>query len=119
MTVNEECLERDEWRCFKCGEVLRDSWPGYSCHHRQLKSGGGSDTLENRISLCGSGSMGCHGLVHARPRWARMAGFIVSRYDNPADVSVIHWQHGPVYLTADGGIITGTEHLARGGGDGT
>ncbi len=107
MTTAEQLVwARDEGLCFKCGAVLSSYWPGYSCHHRQLKSGGGSDTPENRVMLCGSGVTGDHGWAHAIRAEAQELGFIVSRYANPADVPVKHWRLGMVYLTADGRIIT-------------
>lgn len=106
-TIALQCLERDRGRCFKCGTELTQTWPGYSCHHRQLRSGGGPDTLENRIMLCGSGtSPNCHGWVHGHPHVSRENGWIVSRYANPGDEPVLHWKHGLVYLTANGDIIS-------------
>jgi hypothetical protein len=103
-------MDRDGGRCFRCGEPLRDGW--YSCHHRKLKSGGGTDSLDNRIMLHGSGTTGCHGWVHAHPQLARESGWLVSRYAEPGEVPVLHWERGMVYLLADGRVET-TEERAR------
>jgi hypothetical protein len=103
-TPREDCIERDGSACFRCGISL-GGWPGGSCHHRRLRSGGGTTTLDNLIMLCGSGTTGCHGWVHKHAQEARSNGWIVSRYGTgPADVPVRHWQRGLVYLTEDGSV---------------
>jgi hypothetical protein len=109
-TVEALVWERDEGRCFRCGAPLRASWPGYSCHHRQPKGmggGGGADTPENRIMLCGSGSSPhCHFWVHSHPQLARAEGWLVSRNGvlKPEEVPVRHWQRGMVLLDSQGGV---------------
>lgn len=105
-------LFRDDGQCFKCGVlVFADRWPGYSSHHRRLRSGQGSDTFENRITLCGSGTTGCHGWVHHHRAEADANGWIVSRYGpDPADVPVLHWRRGKVHLTVDGRVLTPAEY---------
>lgn len=102
MSVEADALERDGGRCFRCGTVVLSV--SRSCHHRKLRSGGGPDSLENRITLCGSGTTGCHGYVHHHPREARESGFIVSRYAEPGEAPVLHHQLGWVFLVPDGGI---------------
>ena len=49
-------------------------------HHRRLRSQGGLNTASNILALCGTGSTGCHGHIHARPEWARERGFLLSAY---------------------------------------
>jgi hypothetical protein len=97
-------------------------WAGYSCHHRQLRSGGGADTPGNLIMLCGSGSSDhCHLYVHAHSEEARREGWIVSRHalSSPAGVPVRHWQLGMVYLADDGRVISMAElEAARDDDDG-
>lgn len=97
------CWERDEHRCFRCGAYLSSAWPGYSCHHRQLQGSGGPDTPENRIMLCGSGTTGCHGWVHANPAVARAHGWLVSKFTgHPELVPAEHHSRGWLLLAADG-----------------
>lgn len=104
-TPREDCLERDDRKCFRCGVALSGGWSGASCHHRRLRSGGGTTTLDNLIMLCGSGTSGCHGWVHKHVQEARSNGWIVSRYGTgPAEVPVRHWQWGLVYLLEDGSV---------------
>ena len=61
---------RDGWRCRECGKVGR-----LEVHHvRPLKDGGSND-LDNLLTLC----VGCHKAAHKRPvsaeraEWDRLA----------------------------------------------
>jgi hypothetical protein len=92
--VNEEpttigllILGRDRYRCVRCGVEVGQWWPGYSVHHRVL---GNRDDMRpcNLITLCGSGTTGCHGWVHNHPKLSRDEGWIVSKYDDPAGAYV-------------------------------
>jgi hypothetical protein len=118
LTIEAAVMERDGGRCFKCGAPLTTSWPGYSCHHRRLRGAGGTDTPENRIMLCGSGTTGCHGWVHAHPALARGEGWLCSRYGlAPEETPVLHWQLGRVFLTEDARVLS-PEQYAKEGTDG-
>jgi hypothetical protein len=79
-TIGQLCAERDGWRCVRCGRDVSGSIA--SCHHRKLAGAGGPDTSQNRITLCGSGSSGCHGWVHNHPllSYDEHAGWMISRY---------------------------------------
>ena len=59
-------LERDGWRCQQCGRMTN-----LEVHHLNLRSGLGSDTLENLITLCAA----CHSSVHSTftQNWAESA----------------------------------------------
>jgi hypothetical protein len=104
-------MERDGHRCVRCGVLLANVWAGYSCHHRQSKSVG-PDSLENRIMLCGSGSSPhCHQYVHAHPKEAREAGWIISKYierDGLPKMPCRHFILGTVFYDREGGIHVGT-----------
>lgn len=65
---------RDDWRCQRCGASLAVT--SGSRHHRQLRRSG-DHRPSNLILLCGSGTTGCHGWVHANPKAARAEGLIV------------------------------------------
>lgn len=94
---------RDRDRCRRCDQYT----PGGSLHHRQGRrpdaDGRAPHRAANLILLCGSGTTGCHGWVHAHPAAAYEAGLMVRRLgravceDTPLDTP-----HGPVLLNADG-----------------
>lgn len=82
----------------RCGRPLG---PGANVHHRKLRSQGGANDPENMITVCGSGTTGCHGWIHAHPKLSREAGWIVPSWGDPADVPVRSWQ-GLLVLTRAG-----------------
>jgi 5-methylcytosine-specific restriction endonuclease McrA len=49
-------LERDGWRCQKCG-----SMKGLEVHHMKPRSRLGDDAIENLITLCAGRHSKCHG----------------------------------------------------------
>jgi hypothetical protein len=61
---------------------------------------------QNLVTLCGSGTTGCHGQVEANPAWAKAHGWSVAWWDNPATVPVWTWR-GWLLLLASGEV----EHL--------
>lgn len=60
--VRQQVYERDMWRCRLCGVTNAYT---FSVHHVEYRSEGGNNSLDNLILLCGSGSQGCHLLVHS------------------------------------------------------
>lgn len=91
-------LERDNWTCVCCGERLE---PGWQCHHRKLRSRGGSDSASNLIALCAH----CHRRIHGHPKWATAHGFMVSAYDDPATQPVAYRLETWRLLRHDGRLI--------------
>lgn len=86
-----DIAERDWHRCVRCAAGLVAG--PRSVHHRVL--GNRADRrAANLILLCGSGTTGCHGWVHANPRLARLAGWIVSRHADPVAAPVYYNQPG-------------------------
>ena len=59
-----EALERDGWRCQRCGEPGR-----LEVHHRRKVADGGTDDLDNLVTLC----RGCHLRAHRRVLSPRQA----------------------------------------------
>jgi hypothetical protein len=92
--------QRQGGLCARSGNPLGRSW---SCHHRRLRSGQGSDLPSNRIGLTGSGTTGDHGWVHANVREARLKGWLVSKYADPASQPVFIHGLGWVLLDDDFG----------------
>jgi len=56
-----EVLERDNWKCRRCGEEYRV----LEVHHIIPKAKGGSDDPDNLITLCWP----CHMRAHRERRW--------------------------------------------------
>lgn len=56
-----------ERECRLCGRVSSNG------HHLVYRSQGGADDPDNIIPLCGSGTTGCHGKIHAHDHEARLA----------------------------------------------
>lgn len=102
--VRDLVWERAQGWCERCGLALLRGQGGYSQHHRKLRSQGGPDSPENLVLLCGSGTTGCHGWVHAHPTLAKAAGWMVERWAEPAEVTVRLALHGLCRLLSDGGL---------------
>lgn len=64
----------------------------------------------NLVLLCGSGTTGCHGWVHANPRDAQLLGWIIPRWAEPLEVPVSLMSESGypvvVFLDHDGNYIT-------------
>lgn len=100
-TVQEVVLERDSHRCVRCGVHLAGRF--YSVHHRKLRRHG-DHTSANLITLCGSGTTGCHGWVHDNPDLARdpELGYLVRSRTEPGTVPVLVHGLGLAYPVDDG-----------------
>lgn len=73
--------ERDDWRCARCA-----GWGPLSTQHRVARGMGGTrhpliNGPANLLTLCGSGTTGCHGWVESHPVWAEAHGWSVRRHD--------------------------------------
>lgn len=93
--------KRDCQTCVVCGG------PSTNQHHRQNRGSGGSslaaiNSPANLLSVCGSGTTGCHGWIESHRTGAEAAGYIVRRPTDPASVPVRVHGVGLVLLTADG-----------------
>lgn len=106
-------LARDGGRCARCGIDVTTGAVGYNDHHRQGRGMGGrkggaraaANLPARRLTLCGSGTTGCHGWVTEHPDAAERAGLVVRRGGgiDPARVPVLTWR-GWVLLDDDGGL---------------
>lgn len=82
-------FHRDHGRCFICGRPLSTS--AFNLHHRRMRSHAweGLNLPGNLITVCGSGTTGCHARIHAHPKESYAKGWLVSAYnDHPEDVPV-------------------------------
>lgn len=94
--------ERQGWHCLRCGvNTHGDGWPGHSTHHRQSRRFH-DDSPANLVRLCGSGTTGCHGWVHAHPMESKRFGWIVPGWVDPRDVPVRDWRGDWLLLLDDG-----------------
>lgn len=100
-------LERDEYRCSVCGQSVLEI--PLSIHHRRNRGAGGSsdpaiNAPSNLLTVCGTGTTGCHGWIGSSPAEALEHGYVVSlnSLEATADVPVVHAVHGVVYLLDDG-----------------
>ena len=104
---------RENWCCLRCGQWCKDR--PHSLHHRRLRSALGHDSVPNLILLCGSGTTGCHGFVHANPALSAQHGYLLSRYsaDSAETVPVKSWMWGYIYLLPDATVRLETEAEQR------
>lgn len=93
---------RAHGNCERCGKPLHRDHT--SRHHRQRRRDGG-DRLANLLLLCGSGTTGCHGWVHANPQAATEQGWIVPTWANPANIPV-RLADGYLWVLRDDGTKT-------------
>lgn len=85
--VRRQVAERSGGLCEGCG--VREAT---EMHHRQYKSRGGKDTVDNALHLCGFGnhaSAGCHGEAHTNPE-RTLHGWSVNSWDKPATREVLY-----------------------------
>ncbi len=99
-TLSSAILARDDFACVRCGKFCNYD---YSIHHRIL--GNRKDRrASNLITLCGSGTTGCHAWVHSHSEVARSMGWIVSRHgrrDSTTSRPVWYGQRNAWYLLDD------------------
>lgn len=82
--VQQAIRHRSMGRC-EAGVAPDCTGRGEHFHHRQLRSAGGGNTVENLADLCHL----CHGWVHAHPDWARRHGWIVPSWTTPEVTSPV------------------------------
>lgn len=84
--------DRDEGRCQRCARHCLSGV--HSLQHRRPRQMGGdrnANTPANLVLLCGSGTTGCHGHVEHNRTEALEQGWLVHRWDDPADIPVLRY----------------------------
>ena len=84
--VRELVERRDGGRCVRCGQHR-------PCDYQHRKNRGMGGTSDERANLPANGILlcrPCHEWVHAHPQDAYRAGWLVSRWDDPAAVPVLY-----------------------------
>ena len=104
--IRNEVLRRSNFRCEKCGIHLAEGFY-YSIHHRTPRGMGGTrekrlNLPSNLVAICGSGTTGCHGWIEHNRSEAEDAGWLVSRYQECAEVPLFIYGVGWRYLTDEG-----------------
>lgn len=80
--VKDEVLARSHGHCDRCGaNITRDTWEP---HHRQKRSRGGQDSLDNLEALCHS----CHEWTETNPFDATAMGHLVPSWSTPAEIPI-------------------------------
>lgn len=97
--VRREVILRDQGQCVACGltvaiEDADDIRPvqQYSLQHRVARGMGGRSVIDephNLVTMCGTGTTGCHGRAERDPEWARSRGYRVDSWDSPETVPVV------------------------------
>ena len=97
---------RDAGRCRRCGG------PGTNTQHRVARGMGGTsrvqvNDLSNLVTVCGSGTTGCHGWMTAHPADAYATGWAVRRNGNdlPSKVPLTDLDGHQFFLTEDGAVV--------------
>ncbi len=70
--------------------------------HRKNRSQGGLWLPSNGLDVCGSGTTGCHGWIHANPEKAYASGWSVKSTKDPATTWFRHPMYGRVMPDDEG-----------------
>lgn len=99
LRTRQAVVARDEGRCVACGlAVAALLEPGYSplmqfsLQHRVARGMGGRSVINdptNLLTMCGTGTTGCHGRAEREPEWARSRGYRVDSWEDPETVPVV------------------------------
>jgi hypothetical protein len=85
--IRDAVLQRDKDRCQRCRRWVGDrAW--YSLQHRDARGMGGSTllhTMANLVTLCGTGTTGCHGLVESQRTVSYALGWLVPNGVTPEE----------------------------------
>ena len=102
-------LERDSWSCVVCGcGIFGERGWDWSIGHRRPRRDGGDPRPEtnftaNLVTLHGSGTTGCHGVVESLRTESYALGWLLHAEDIPSRCPMQHHLHGWVYLNDVGG----------------
>ncbi|MEU5258960.1 HNH endonuclease signature motif containing protein [Amycolatopsis sp. NPDC021455] len=79
---------RSDGMCEVCGRGKATN-----IQHRKNRSQGGTWRVSNLLHVCGSGTTGCHGYIHAHPLKSYANGWSVRQARDPADMPALLWKH--------------------------
>lgn len=96
-------LLRDKGMCRRCGRWLANV-PS-SVHHRLPRGRGGDARLSGLVSLCGTGTTGCHGEVESDRAQAYDDGWLIHTGRDPQSIACLT-PDGWLWLDDEGGQAT-------------
>ncbi len=104
----EQILDRDGWCCARCGISIMGRL--YSIQHRQARGMGGrkgANTIANGVTMCGTGTTGCHGWAESHPAQARETGWSIRTIsmDDPEQIPLTDLRGRVFFLTDDGSVV--------------
>jgi hypothetical protein len=92
--AREMLYDRSAAVCEVCGRAR-----GTNAQHRKNRSQGGTWELSNLIHVCGSGTTGCHGYIHAHPTESYACGWSVRQANTPREMpALLTGPYGPRYM---------------------
>jgi hypothetical protein len=103
-------LDRDGHACVRCGKALRgDRGLDWSLQHRKPRGMGGTsdpaiNAASNLLSVCGSGTTGCHGYMESERTEAEDKGWLIRRLPTAHPLTepvLVARESRWVYLTDD------------------
>lgn len=112
-------IERDQGRCVRCGAHVVHLERGFawSIHHRRPRGAGGTtlrwvSLAANGVTLCGSGTTGCHGWVERERTKAFDLGLLVSKIGvaTATTTRLKHRLYGWALLDNEGGYEPADEY---------
>ena len=104
--VRRQVADRDRGCCLRCGAR------GTNVQHRIGRGMGGTSRAEVNdlaalVTLCGSGTTGCHGYITAHPEEAYATGWAIRRSttEHASEIPLTDFDGRQLFLTEEGGLI--------------
>jgi hypothetical protein len=90
--VRAAVLARDNEACVCCGQNV--TYIPYSIHHRKPRQMGGTNDpringMANLLTLCGTGTTGCHGYIESHRDEARETGYLLRSVEDAPTTPVL------------------------------
>lgn len=106
--VRAAVYERDGHSCQRCGQFIGEcgEYSIRSIQHRIKRSQGGTNHYGNLVTMCGNGTLGCHGWVEANPKAAQATGFAVPSWVGDPALVIMTRLDGTAFLINNHGNLT-------------
>lgn len=104
--VRRQVADRDRGMCLRCGAR------GTNVQHRIGRGMGGTsradvNDLAALVTLCGSGTTGCHGHITSHPEEAYATGWAIRRsaVTSASEIPLVDLEGRQFFLTDEGGLV--------------